>query len=487
MKKLKDILAGLTVKEVIGDLAKNIHQLTLDSREVKEGTLFAAIKGSQTDGHSYISQIEAKAAAIICETLPQQQQASCTYILVEDSAKALGRIASNFYDKPSAKLKMLAVTGTNGKTSIATMLFQLFGSLGYKCGLLSTVENKIGDEIIPATHTTPHAIAINALLAEMVESGCTHCFMEASSHAIDQHRTFGLDFDGAIFTNLTHDHLDYHKTFKDYLKAKKGLFDQLSKKAFALSNADDKNGVVMLQNTVAKKMFYAIRGNADFSGRVIESDFNGMMLNINGKELHVKLIGGFNAYNLLAVYGAAVSLGEDETEVLVAMSTIEGAEGRFEYIRSPKDKIVGIVDYAHTPDALKKVLETVNQLNFRSNQLITVVGCGGDRDKTKRPLMAAIAAKLSTKAIYTSDNPRTENPEVILDEMIAGVSVLDKKKVLVIESRRQAIKTACMLADKEDIILVAGKGHENYQDIMGVKAHFDDKEELENAFNELGK
>ncbi|MFT5306674.1 MAG: UDP-N-acetylmuramoyl-L-alanyl-D-glutamate--2,6-diaminopimelate ligase, partial [Chitinophagales bacterium] len=403
------------------------------------------------------------------------------------SSKALGRAASNFYDNPSEKLKLLAITGTNGKTSIATMLFQLFGKLGYMCGLLSTVENKIGNKIIPATHTTPHPIAINALLAEMLEQGCSYCFMEASSHAIVQQRTYGLDIDGAIFTNLTHDHLDYHKTFKEYLKAKKGLFDQLGKNAFALSNADDKNGLVMLQNTKAKKFLYAISGSADFSGRVIESDFNGMMLNVNGKELHVKMIGGFNAYNLLAVYGAATLLGEDEIEVLVAMSTIEGAEGRFEYILSPKQRIVGIVDYAHTPDALKKVLETVNQLNTQSNQVICVVGCGGDRDKTKRPLMAAIAAKLSTKAIYTSDNPRTEDPNVILEEMQAGVSVIDRKKVLVIENRRQAIKTACMLANKEDIILVAGKGHENYQEINGAKAHFDDMEELEEAFKELNK
>jgi UDP-N-acetylmuramoyl-L-alanyl-D-glutamate--2,6-diaminopimelate ligase len=488
LKNLQDILIGIKVKEIIGETNVDIQSLTLDSRELQKGTLFTAIKGSQTDGHAYISQVEESGAkAIICEILPASVSETCTYIVVEDSSKALGRAASNFYDNPSEKLKLLAITGTNGKTSIATMLFQLFGKLGYMCGLLSTVENKIGNKIIPATHTTPHPIAINALLAEMLEQGCSYCFMEASSHAIVQQRTYGLDIDGAIFTNLTHDHLDYHKTFKEYLKAKKGLFDQLGKNAFALSNADDKNGLVMLQNTKAKKFLYAISGSADFSGRVIESDFNGMMLNVNGKELHVKMIGGFNAYNLLAVYGAATLLGEDEIEVLVAMSTIEGAEGRFEYILSPKQRIVGIVDYAHTPDALKKVLETVNQLNTQSNQVICVVGCGGDRDKTKRPLMAAIAAKLSTKAIYTSDNPRTEDPNVILEEMQAGVSVIDRKKVLVIENRRQAIKTACMLANKEDIILVAGKGHENYQEINGAKAHFDDMEELEEAFKELNK
>lgn len=487
MKKLVDILTAIKVKEIVGSRDKEILQLTLDSREVEEGTLFVAIKGSQVDGHAYISGISEKAAAIVCESLPQEFDDSCTYIVVENSSQALGDLASSFYDNPSKKLKLVAVTGTNGKTSIATMLFQLFTKLGYQCGLLSTVENKIGSRVIDATHTTPHAIAINALLAEMVDAGCSHCFMEASSHAIDQNRTHGLDFDGAIFTNLSHDHLDYHKTFKHYLKAKKGLFDNLSKGAFALSNADDKNGKIMLQNSEARKFFYAISGNADFSGRVIESDFNGMMLNINGKELHVKMIGGFNAYNLLSVYGAALLLDEDETEVLIAMSTIEGAEGRFEYTLSEEERIVGIVDYAHTPDALKKVLETINQLNIRSRQLITVVGCGGDRDKTKRPLMAAIAAKLSTKAIYTSDNPRTEDPQAILKDMQDGISVLDKKKVLVIENRKQAIKTACMLAETEDIILVAGKGHENYQDINGVKSHFDDKEELEEALKELNK
>lgn len=488
MKTLSDILVGVKLKEVVGSTNIQIAHLELDSRNVKEAGLFIAIKGTVSDGHDYISQAESNlAAAVICESIPEKRLLTVTYLQVENSAEALGIVSSNFYDNPSQKLKLVAVTGTNGKTSIATMLYQLFTKLGYACGLLSTVENKIGEKIIPSTHTTPHAIAINQLLQLMVEGGCEYCFMEASSHAIDQKRMHGLDIDGAIFTNLTHDHLDYHKTFKDYLKAKKTLFDNLSSNAFALSNADDKNGRVMLQNTKADKQYYAIAGNAEFSGRVLESDFSGMMLNFNNKELHVKLIGGFNAYNMLAVYGAALLLGQNETEVLVSLSTIEGAEGRFEYTISERENIAGIVDYAHTPDALKKVLETTNQLNLKSNQIITVVGCGGDRDKTKRPLMAAIAAKLSSKVILTSDNPRTEDPNVILEEMQAGVSVTDKKKVLVIENRKQAIKTAVMLAESEDVILIAGKGHENYQDVMGVKSHFDDKEELINAFKEMGK
>ena len=488
MRNLRDILLGLKLIDVIGDTNKEIAKLELDSRAVEANSLFIAVKGSLSDGHEYITKaIENGAVAILCESLPQKLHEQVTYVQVDNSSKSLGFLAANFYDRPSEKLKLLAVTGTNGKTSIATMLFQLFQKMGYVCGLLSTVENKIGNEVIPATHTTPHAIAINALLAKMVEAGCTYCIMEASSHALVQNRMTGLDVDGAIFTNLTHDHLDYHKTFKEYLKAKKILFDDLSSKAFALSNADDKNGLVMLQNTKARKFLYAISGNADFSGRVLESDFNGMMMNINSKEVHVKMIGGFNAYNVLAVYGAAILMEQNETEVLIALSTIEGAEGRFEYVVSPVDKIVGIVDYAHTPDALKKVLETTNQLNTMSKSIITVVGCGGDRDKTKRPLMGAIAAKLSTNLLLTSDNPRTEDPNVILEEMQSGIGVSEKKRVVVIENRRQAIKAAIMLAKEGDIILVAGKGHENYQDVKGVKSHFDDLEELEEGFKEMGR
>jgi len=488
LKQLDNILSGIKVINVVGNTNIPISFLELDSRNVKKNGLFIAIKGSLTDGHNYIAQAEENgASAIVCQKLPANLNPKITYILVENSSKTLGLIASNFYDNPSSKIKLIAVTGTNGKTSITTMLFHLFKQLGYVCGLLSTVENKINNEVIPSTHTTPHAIAINLLLAKMVDAGCTYCFMEASSHAIHQNRMFGLDIDGAIFTNLTHDHLDYHHSFKEYLLAKKALFDNLKPTAFALSNADDKNGRIILQNTKAEKNYYAIKGNVDFSGRVIESDFSGMILNINNKEIHVKLIGGFNAYNILAVYGCAILLEQDETETLIALSTIEGAEGRFDYILSPNDKIVGIVDYAHTPDALKKVLETITQINNKGNKIITVVGCGGNRDKSKRPLMGAIAAKLSSKTILSSDNPRNENPNQILDEMQTQIAVTDRKKVLVIENRKQAIKTACMLAEEEDIILIAGKGHENYQEINGVKHHFDDKEELIEAFKEMNK
>lgn len=414
MKTVNEIVKGVEILEQKGAAKQAVFSVELDSRNCKTNSLFVAVPGTLVDGHTYINKaISLGATTIVCQTLPTQLDENILYIKVADSSLALGIIASNFYGNPSSKLKLVAVTGTNGKTSIATMLFQLFTKLGYTCGLLSTVENKIGNEIIPATHTTPHAVAINALLAQMVDKGCTYCFMEASSHAIHQNRLSGLALDGAIFTNLTHDHLDYHNTFKDYLIAKKALFDHLPKTAFALSNADDKNGQIMLQNTVAKKMYYAIKGVADFTGRILESDFNGTLVNFNGKELHIKLIGQFNVYNVLAVYGAALLLGQDETEVLIALSTIEGAEGRFETTVSAKDKIVAIVDYAHTPDALKKVLETIQQINAAGNQVITVVGCGGDRDKTKRPLMGAIAAKLSSKAILTSDNPRSENPATI--------------------------------------------------------------------------
>lgn len=488
MKNLNDILEGVKLLELVGENDSLISSLELDSRAVKKNSLFAAIKGSQSDGHSFISTaIDKGASFILCEDLPEELLADVVYIKVQSSSKALALMASHFYNKPSSDLKLVAVTGTNGKTSVATLLYQLFTDLGYVCGLLSTVENRISNKIISATHTTPNAVAINALLSEMREASVSYCFMEASSHAIHQDRIYGLNFAGAIFTNLTHDHLDYHKTFKDYLLAKKLLFDQLPSSAFALSNADDKNGRIMLQNTSAAKKYYAITSPADFVGRVLESDVTGMVLNFNMHELHVKQIGAFNAYNLLAVYATALLLDQEETEVLVALSTLKGAEGRFEYCISDKTKVIGIVDYAHTPDALKKVLETISAMNMRRNKIITVVGCGGDRDKTKRPLMAAISAKMSTKLLLTSDNPRTEDPKLILDEMYQGVGVLDKKKVLIIENRREAIRTACMLAEDGDIVLVAGKGHEKYQDIMGVKYPFDDKEELVNAFTELNK
>lgn len=483
MKKLKDILVGVNIVNVDGNTESKVAAITLDSREVHANTAFVAIEGTQVDGHKYINKaIEKGATIIVYNKIIENFDSNVVYVKVKNSSEALGIMASNFYDNPSSKMELVAVTGTNGKTSVATLLYQLFTKMGYAVGLLSTVENKIIDKTVKATHTTPNAVAINAFLAEMINAGCSYCFMEASSHAIHQKRMHGLQLAGAVFTNLTHDHLDYHHTFKEYLLAKKALFDNLPKTAFALSNADDKNGKVMLQNTNAYKNYYAIKGKAEFSGRVIESDFSGTMININGNELHVKLIGDFNAYNLLAVYGVAKLLNQDTTDILIAMSTLTGAEGRFTYSISKQNNVVGIVDYAHTPDALKKVLETINMLNAKRKNIITVVGCGGDRDKTKRPLMAAISAKLSNKVILTSDNPRTENPKTILDEMYAGVGVVERKKTLVIENRKEAIKTAVMLAGNEDIILIAGKGHENYQEINGVRQHFDDKEELLNAF-----
>jgi UDP-N-acetylmuramoyl-L-alanyl-D-glutamate--2,6-diaminopimelate ligase len=450
--------------------------------------LFIAIKGFVTDGHQYIqSAISNGAQAVVCEELPKILLDDITYVVVKDSSQAIAIIASNFYDHPSSNLTLIGVTGTNGKTSVATLLFKLYEKLGYKVGLLSTVENKIGDKIIPATHTTPNAIALNELLATMVNEGCDYAFMEASSHAIHQNRTYGLDFDGAIFTNLTHDHLDYHKTFRDYLNAKKMLFDNLPKHAFSLVNADEKNGVIMPQNTKAKKYTYALKSQADFTIRILETDFSGMLVNIDGTEIHTKLIGDFNAYNLLSVYATAMLLDADKLEVLVALSTLVGAEGRFEYSVSENEKVVAIVDYAHTPDALKNVLETIDKIKTKDNKVITVVGCGGDRDVTKRPLMSAIACKLSDKVILTSDNPRTEEPDTIIQEMQAGVPVEEKRKVLSITNRGEAIKTACMLAEENDIILIAGKGHEKYQDIKGVKHDFDDKEKVKNAFKELNK
>ena len=488
MKLLKDILYTVNTSQIIGNTELEIDAMYLNSLEVKENGLFIAIKGFVTDGHQYIqSAISNGAQAVVCEELPKILLDDITYVVVKDSSQAIAIIASNFYDHPSSNLTLIGVTGTNGKTSVATLLFKLYEKLGYKVGLLSTVENKIGDKIIPATHTTPNAIALNELLATMVNEGCDYAFMEASSHAIHQNRTYGLDFDGAIFTNLTHDHLDYHKSFRDYLNAKKMLFDNLPKHAFSLVNADEKNGVIMPQNTKAKKYTYALKSQADFTIRILETDFSGMLVNIDGTEIHTKLIGDFNAYNLLSVYATAMLLDADKLEVLVALSTLVGAEGRFEYSVSENEKVVAIVDYAHTPDALKNVLETINKIKTKDNKVITVVGCGGDRDVTKRPLMSAIACKLSDKVILTSDNPRTEEPDTIIQEMQAGVPVEEKRKVLSIINRREAIKTACMLAEENDIILIAGKGHEKYQDIKGVKHDFDDKEKVKNAFKELNK
>jgi UDP-N-acetylmuramoyl-L-alanyl-D-glutamate--2,6-diaminopimelate ligase len=471
---------------VAGSTDESVKAIRLDSRRVEKGDLFVAVKGTQVDGHAFIqTAIEKGAAAVVCSDMPAELNEAVVYVQVKESSRALAHIASNFYDNPSEKLKLVAVTGTNGKTSVATILYNLFVNLGYKSGLLSTVVNKINDEIIEATHTTPDAVSLNELLAAMVEKGCDYCFMEASSHAIHQNRTYALDFDGAVFTNLTHDHLDYHGTFRNYINAKKQLFDFLPSKAFALVNADDKNGKVMLQNTSAKKYTYALQHMADFNAKILESDFSGMVLNVDGLEMHTRLVGNFNAYNLLAVFATASLLGVDKMEILTALSALSGAEGRFEYVRSDKDKVVGIVDYAHTPDALKNVLDTINQIRNGKNNVITVVGAGGNRDAAKRPLMASIAAKLSNKVILTSDNPRNEEPEAILAEMKSGIEVVDRKKVITIVQRDEAIRAAVSMAESGDVILVAGKGHEKYQEIKGIKYPFDDKQKLMEAFAEM--
>jgi UDP-N-acetylmuramoyl-L-alanyl-D-glutamate--2,6-diaminopimelate ligase len=450
-----------------------------DSRKVKPGFLFVAVKGTQSDGHEYISKaISLGATAVVCETLPQNPPAHITFVTVKNSAQALGTIASNFYQNPSEKIKLTGVTGTNGKTTVATLLFKLFTSLKYKCGLISTVENKIVDEVIPSTHTTPDPVQLNELLGQMVEKGCTHVFMEVSSHAIDQERIAGLKFVGAIFTNITHDHLDYHKTFENYIKAKKKYFDELGSDAFALVNADDKRGMVMLQNTKASKYSYGLKKVVDFKGKIITNSIEGLELDLAGKTVWFKLIGDFNAYNLLAVYGAAILLGEDSDQVLVTLSSLKGAVGRFDLVL-PGSKKIAIVDYAHTPDALKNVLETIAQFRSGNEQVITVVGCGGNRDRAKRPLMASIACRLSDKVVLTSDNPRDEDPVEIIKEMQSGVTPSEVRKTLIIADREEAIKTACMMANEKDIILVAGKGHETYQEIKGVKYPFDDKEVVE--------
>jgi len=456
-----------------------VSGVAFDSRKVKQGFLFVAIKGRQSDGHEFIERvINSGASVVVCEKLPETVSEKITFVTVKGSAKALGIIASNFYDNPSHKLKLTGVTGTNGKTTVATLLYKLFTSMDHKVGMLSTVVNKIVDKDIIATHTTPDPIQINELLVQMLEAGCTHCFMEVSSHAVDQARIEGLQFSGAIFTNITHDHLDYHHTFESYIRAKKGFFDGLSSDAFALVNIDDKRGMVMLQNTKAKKKTYGLKKMADFKSKILTNSIIGLELEIADKNVWFKLIGDFNAYNLLAVYGAACLLGEDQEMVLLKLSSLTGANGRFELIR-PGSKFTAIVDYAHTPDALKNVLETIEHFRSGTEQVISVVGCGGDRDKTKRPLMAAIACKYSNKVIFTSDNPRSEDPMAIIKEMQRGVGPTEAKKTLVMTDREEAIKTACMLAKEKDIILVAGKGHENYQEIKGVKYPFDDKEVLE--------
>ncbi|MCA6379519.1 MAG: UDP-N-acetylmuramoyl-L-alanyl-D-glutamate--2,6-diaminopimelate ligase [Cytophagales bacterium] len=478
MAILKDILYKVPITSTSGSTDVDINAICFDSRKVKEGSLFIAIKGTQSDGHGFIDKaVSLGAVAIVVEKLPELISDKATYVAVKDSAQALGIIASNFYGNPSGKLKLVGVTGTNGKTTVATLLYKLFSSLGYRCGMLSTVVNKIVDKDFASTHTTPDPIQINELLVSMLEAGCTHCFMEVSSHAVAQGRIAGLHFVGALFTNITHDHLDYHRTFESYIRAKKGFFDGLSSDAFALVNIDDKRGMVMLQNTKAQKKTFALKKMADYKAKIITNSIEGLELEIGERNVWFKLIGDFNAYNLLTVYGAACLMGEDSDTILLKLSALTTAPGRFELVL-PGSKFTAIVDYAHTPDALKNVLETIEHFRTGQEQVIAVVGCGGDRDKTKRPLMAAVACKYSNKVIFTSDNPRSEDPLEIIKEMQTGVGPTDAKKTLVMVDREEAIKTACMLAKEKDIIIVAGKGHENYQEIKGVKHPFDDKEVL---------
>ena len=486
MKLLSDILYKVKLEEIIGSTHVAISSIVFDSRKVKKDSLFVATKGAADDGHIYIQKaIELGAIAIVCEEIPKDKNDQITYVKVADSTYALGVMACNYYDNPSEKLKLVGITGTNGKTTTVTLLFNLFKSLGYSVGLLSTVQNKINNTVIPSTHTTPDAITLNELLFKMEEQGCEFVFMEVSSHAIVQNRIAGINFTGALFSNITHDHLDYHKTFDEYIKAKKQFFNLLPSTAFALTNRDDKNGMVMLQNTKANKYTYGLKNIADYKCKIIESHLNGLLLNIDNHEVWVKLIGTFNAYNILSVYATAILLKQDITSVLTALSNLNSVEGRFQYVKSPNG-VIGIIDYAHTPDALKNVLETVKEIRSGSEQVITLVGCGGDRDSAKRPIMAAIACEYSNKVILTSDNPRTEDPEEILNQMQAGVNPVDVKKVLRITDRREAIKIACSFSSKGDIILIAGKGHEKYQEIKGVKHDFDDLEILKETIKILG-
>jgi UDP-N-acetylmuramoyl-L-alanyl-D-glutamate--2,6-diaminopimelate ligase len=473
---------------VTGSTEVDIKDIQIDSRKVKAGSLFIGVRGAVADGHQFIEKAEEMGAiAIVCETMPAVLKGGVVYVQVENSAAAAGWLAHNFFGQPSEKMKLIGVTGTNGKTTIATLLYKLFAGLGYKCGLLSTVENHIGNTIVPATHTTPDAVSLNQLLKQMADEECTHVFMEVSSHAIHQHRVTGLRFAGGIFSNITHDHLDYHQTFDEYIRVKKAFFDSLPSSAFAISNADDKRGLVMLQNTNAGKYLYSLKTVADFKGKIIENSLSGLVMLVNDQEVHFRLIGEFNAYNLLAAYGAGVCMGEDKHEVLRCLSVLTGAEGRFDYMVSPKDKLIAIVDYAHTPDALLNVLATIKKLKKGFEQVITVVGCGGDRDKTKRPVMAEVACEYSDKAIFTSDNPRSEDPAQIIKDMEEGLPAAAKRKYISIVDRKEAIKTAISLAKPEDIILIAGKGHEKYQEIKGVKNHFDDKEVVREVFEMLDK
>ena len=487
MKLLKDILYKVSINAVVGPTEVSVDHLCFDSREVEANAVFVALKGTLVDGHNYIERaIEKGARAIICEVLPENFKNGITYVAVNDSALALAQVAANFFEHPSQNLKLVGVTGTNGKTTVTSLLYQLFKNAGFKVGLLSTVKVMVDDKVYEATHTTPDPIAINTYLQQMNEAGVEFCFMEVSSHGIDQQRTAGLHFTGGVFTNLSHDHLDYHKTFEEYRNVKKAFFDYLPKSAFALANIDDKNGLFMLQNTKAKKQTYALKNYADFKAQILENDFRGLLLKINNQEVWTKLIGSFNAYNLLAIYGTAEILGLQPQEILTLLSELTSVSGRFQYVIS-KEKITAIVDYAHTPDALKNVLQTINTIRTKNEALITVVGCGGDRDAAKRPKMAHLASELSSKVIFTSDNPRNEDPEKIIADMEAGVQPQNFKKTMAITDRRQAIKTACQLAQANDIILIAGKGHENYQIIKGQKNDFDDYEVVKTFLKELQK
>lgn len=487
MKILSDILYQVRIKNVIGSTNVAIEHLSMDSRTVRPFSVFVAVRGTQVDGHDYIQNaIKAGAVAIVAEQLPSELPNSIVGVEVQDSAKALGWIASNFYNNPSERLKLVGITGTNGKTTTTSLLFQLFRLMGKKVGLLSTVVNKINNKEIPSTHTTPNAIELNALLNEMLDQGCTHCFMEVSSHAIHQHRVTGAHFSGAVFTNITHDHLDYHKTFNEYIKAKKGLFDMLPAGSFALVNNDNVHAESMIHDTKAKKRSFGLKTMADYKAKVLESSFSGLQMMIDGQEFFTPMIGGFNASNLLAVYGVGIELGIDKMELLTGMSTLQAVNGRFQHFRTPGN-ITAVVDYAHTPDALENVLKTIAGIRTGNEQVITVVGCGGDRDSSKRPIMAQIASDLSDRTIITSDNPRTEDPDAIIREMEAGLDPVQLKKNISISNRKEAIKLACTMAQKHDIILIAGKGHEKYQDIMGVKHPFDDFEIVKETLKNLDK
>jgi len=483
MKILKDILYGISLQSLTGDRDSAVSGIAFDSRKVKKDTLFVAVKGLTVNGHDYIDQaIQKGAKVIVCEHLPENPSEDVTFVQTNNSADALGIIASNFHERPSEKLKLIGITGTNGKTTCATLLHDLFGHLGYKAGLLSTVENRIDRKVLDASYTTPDAIQLNELLAQMVKKGCTHCFMEVSSHALVQRRVSGIHFTGGVFTNISHDHLDYHNTFDEYIAAKKILFDGLSSESFALVNADDKRGAVMLQNTKAEKFKMGIKSMADFRIRIIHNTLQGLELNFSGIDVWFKLIGEFNAYNLMTAYAVAVLLDEDKENILSGLSVTSGVSGRFEKVENTSN-ILAIVDYAHTPDALENVLQTIDKLRTNNELLVTVVGCGGDRDRDKRPEMARIAALFSNKVILTSDNPRSEDPNQILEEMRAGIPKSFERNVMVIEDRKEAIRTACNLTNNKDIILVAGKGHETYQEIKGERHHFDDKEILNDLLN----